>query len=664
VQKSARRMAGSKDDFRPRLGRMRAGGGAASKRYLGKLYAAMEKARPGVFAKRSGARFTGARIGRGAGLGAAFASRHPFAGFRARRVTVKIRSVRLGGNGLAKARAHLRYLQRDGTQINKDGEKIPGKLYGPDREGIDGKKFLEEGKGDRHQFRIILSPEDAVELADLNSFTRDVMATAESDLGTKLDWVAINHFDTDHPHIHVVLRGKADDGKDLVIARNYITHGFRKRASEIATLELGQRRDFEIAKSRYTEVDKERFTGLDRELAGIAKDGAIAFEKPRAPYERFRVKLLMARLRTLEKMNLARRDKSGWHLSERHEPALKAMGRRGDIIRSMDVALGKGFAPATFREFGSEESPVKLIGRVLGTGAADDAHENRFLALDGVDGNQWHVAVDIEPGAMPPESAIVEVTRGAATHKKSDMVIAVIAERHDGVYSDQHHAASDPSASAEFRLAHKRRLEALRRAGIVERESDGSWLIPHDYLERARQFESVRSASRIKVLSWVGIEQLPEARAQIFIDDVLDRPEKLGAVDHKFGGDLNATIAARRRWLLSQGLATETGDNFTIDRVGLRKIERHAMNEATAKVAKQNGKAFAPANEGERITGAYRRPVDLPSGRFALIEKAKEFTLVPWRATLEKRRGMEVSGVMKRGGVSWSFGKNRSGPAR
>jgi type IV secretory pathway VirD2 relaxase len=657
-------MAGPKDDFRPRLGRMRSVGGASSKRYLGKLYAAMEKSRPGVFAKRSGSRFTGARIGRGAGLGAAFASCHPFAGFRARRVTVKIRSVRLGGNGLAKAQAHLRYLQRDGAQKDKDGEKIPGNLYGPDREEIDSKSFLEEGKDDRHQFRIILSPEDAGELADLNSFTRDVMGAAENDLGTKLDWVAVNHFDTDHPHVHVVLRGKADDGKDLVIARNYITHGFRKRAGEVATLELGQRRDLEIAKGRYAEVEKERFTSLDRELTHLAKDDAIAFEKPRAPYERFRVKLLMARLRTLEKMNLARRDKSGWHLSKRHEPALKTMARRGDIIRSMGDAMGEDFAPSTLREFGAEYTPATLIGRIVGSGAADDAHDKRFLALDGVDGNQWHVAVDIEPGAMAPNGAIVEVTKGSAEPKKSDLVIAVIAERNVGVYSDALHAVADPSASAEFRLAHKRRLEALRRVGIVERKSDGSWRVPDDYLDRARQFESERSASRVKTLSWVGVEQLAEARAQVFIDDLLHHREKLGAVDHKFGGELNTTIAARRRWLLSQGLAKEVGDSFAIDRAGLRNVERKTMSDAAAKIAKQTGKEFTSANEGERITGIYRRPVDLPSGRFALIEKSKQFTLVPWRTALEKRRGMEVSGVIKRGGVSWVFGKNRGGPIR
>ncbi|MEL7541567.1 MAG: hypothetical protein AAGJ51_11740, partial [Pseudomonadota bacterium] len=165
----------------------------------------------------------------------------------------------------------MRYLQRDGAE--KD--EAPGKLYGPERDAVDGDAFLEEGKDDRHQFRIILSPEEAGELENLDSFTRDVMAAAERDLGTTLDWVAVNHHDTDHPHVHLVLRGRGDDGKDLVIARNYITHGFRRRAEEFATLELGPRRDLEIARTRMRETTQERFTSIDRELTGMATDGYV-----------------------------------------------------------------------------------------------------------------------------------------------------------------------------------------------------------------------------------------------------------------------------------------------------------------------------------------------------------------------------------------------------
>lgn len=648
------------DEFRPRLGRIRSIGGRAAKRFTARLYARMEKARPGVFAKRSGARFSGARIGRGAGVAASFAHRtHPFAKFRARRVAVKIRSVRLGKNGLAKARAHLRYIQRDGAE--RDG--TPGKLYGPARDAVDGAAFLEEGKSDRHQFRIILSPEEAGELENLNSFTRDVMAAAQRDLGTRLDWVAVNHYDTDHPHVHVVVRGRADDGKDLVIARNYITHGFRGRAEERATLELGERRELEIARSRMREATQERFTSIDRELQELNAGGVVTLSEPRTVYDRFRSKLFMARLRTLEAMQLARRDRDGWRLSPAMEETLRGMGRRGDIIRSMERAVGDRLSLHHLRDFAGETAPLRLIGRVIGSGAADDAHERRFLALDGADGNQWHVEVELKPGAMPPEGAIVEVSRGAGAPRKSDLTIAAIAERNGGVYSNALHAIADPRSTADYRLTHKRRLEAVRRAGIVEREADGSWRVPDDYLKRAAEFERGRATANIRVLTWVSLEELPQARARTLLDDALESHEKLETVPTGFGGELRGALVARRRWLIEQGLASEEGARLVIDRKRLALMEQETVAAAGARLSKQLGKAFDQPVEGERLTGIYRQSVDLPAGRFAVVERSKEFSLVPWREVLEARRGLEISGVIRRGGITWEFGRTRGGPA-
>ncbi len=648
----------TEDKFRPHLGRIRSSGGHSAKRYLGKLYARMERTRPGVFAKRSG-RFTGSRIGRGAGVGSAIAfSGHPFSSFRSRRVAVKIRSVRMGGNGLAKARAHLRYIQRDGA--DKNGEA--GKLYGPERDVVDGNAFLEKGKDDRHQFRIILSPEEAGELDNLNDFTRDLMAAAEKDLKTKLDWVAVNHHDTDHPHVHIVLRGRTDDGKDLVIARNYITHGFRRRAEELATLELGPRQDMDIAKSRAAEVDKNRFTKLDRYLLERADANIVQLGKPRMPYDRFHHNLMLARLRNLENMQLATREAGDWRLSPTLENSLKELGRRGDVIRSMGAVLGSEFAASTIREFANEHGPSKLIGRVAGTGAMDDGHEQRFLAIEGADGNQWHVAVDLEPGAMPPRGTIVEIAAGTATPRKSDRVIAAIAERNSGVYSDVLHAATDPSAREAFRLAHKRRLEALRREGIVERMSDGSWNILGDFLERAATYEASDSAARVRTLSWVSLDQLTQAHGKVFLDDALTGVREIDSVDARFGSDLNSALVARRKWLLREGLASDASDKLRIDHKRLQRLERIAMNKAAARIEKQSGKVFIAPFEGKPVEGVYVRPVDLPSGRFAIVEKAKDFTLVPWRKALEARRGMEISGIMRRGGVFWSFGKSRGGP--
>jgi hypothetical protein len=151
---------------------------------------------------RSGrrSRFDGSRIGRGSGVGRVLGSRDRYAAFRARRVIIKSRIVKLAGKGFAAAHAHLRYVERDGT--TREGGR--GQLYGADADKVDGKAFLDAAQGDRHQFRFIVSPEDGAEYDDLKALTRRLMARMEEDLGTKLDWVAVDHFNTGHPHTHIL----------------------------------------------------------------------------------------------------------------------------------------------------------------------------------------------------------------------------------------------------------------------------------------------------------------------------------------------------------------------------------------------------------------------------------------------------------------------------
>jgi hypothetical protein len=108
--------------------------------------------------------------------------------------------------------AHLRYIAREG--VGHDGR--PTQPYGPGMDVADRQEFAAAGREDRHQFRFIVAPEDGVALTDLRDFTRELMSTIERDLGTKLEWIAVDHWDTDNPHTHVVLRGTDDRGKDLI----------------------------------------------------------------------------------------------------------------------------------------------------------------------------------------------------------------------------------------------------------------------------------------------------------------------------------------------------------------------------------------------------------------------------------------------------------------
>jgi type IV secretory pathway VirD2 relaxase len=117
--------------------------------------------------------------------------------------------------------AHLRYLERDG--VTRDGE--PGKAYSAFDNEVDGRAFVERGREDRHQFRFIVAPEDSAEMADLRGLTRDLMRQMELDLATRLDWIAVDHHNTGHPHTHIIIRGVLDDGRILNIAGDYIAHG-------------------------------------------------------------------------------------------------------------------------------------------------------------------------------------------------------------------------------------------------------------------------------------------------------------------------------------------------------------------------------------------------------------------------------------------------------
>ena len=139
------------------------------------------------------------------------------------------------GTASRAADAHLRYLERDG--VTRDGEK--GRAYSALENEADGHAFIERGREDRHQFRLIVAPEDSIEMGDLRGFTRDLMRQMEQDLGTQLDWIAVDHHNTGHPHTHIIVRGVLDDGRILNIAGDYIAHGVRHRASELVTRELG-----------------------------------------------------------------------------------------------------------------------------------------------------------------------------------------------------------------------------------------------------------------------------------------------------------------------------------------------------------------------------------------------------------------------------------------
>jgi type IV secretory pathway VirD2 relaxase len=634
------------DDFEPKPGRIGDAGKVRSRSFRSAV--AREVARAGPAPAKPA--FTGKRIGRGAAASAhAVRSPRGMSRSRIRRVVVKVHIARAGrGIGSHAFRQHLHYLQRDG--VERDGRG--GELYGPDGDGVDAKAFVARSAGDRHQFRFIVSAEDADAIDDLKAVTRKLMAEMERDLGTRLDWAAVDHHNTGHSHTHIVVRGRDEWGSDLVIARDYLMHGLRGRAGQVLTDQLGLRSDLEILQAQQREVRLDRITDIDRDLRRLARDSVIGIDGAATPADRFDRSLRLQRLAHLETLGLAARAGPGrWKLSEGWDDILKVMGRRGDIVRALAAEFEPGI-PAPEIRFaetrGAGQPP--LTGRVLSQRPEDELRDTRFLLVEDIGGQVWHVPMaGFEIGTLPGRGAIVEIETRPAAALKADHVIAGIAARSGGLYSDALHQAADPSASEAYRLAHKRRLEALRRAGLVVRGDDGVWETGEGFLGKAAAFEGHKGGGvSLRVRSWMALEAQVSARAVTWLDDL----EEDGP-----SAPWRAAKIARLAFLRGEGLLGPEETRLSAPtRAMLTAQELRAASDGEAR---RSGRQAARVEIEGAFKGRFERLIDLAQGRFAVIGNAHAFALVPWRAALERQRGQELIVSMRGRTLGWSVGDGK-----
>lgn len=577
-----------------------------------------------------------------------------------RRVMVKVSVLRMDGHGAGTQRQHLKYIGRDSAAP----EDERGALYDRDGKDVDVKAFEAGGRDDRHQFRLIVSPEDSPALSDLSGFTRDLMRDMETYLGTKLDWIASDHYDTAQPHTHIVIRGKRDDGRDLVMPRDYIARGIRERAQALVEIELGPVKTLEGRQRFARMVGQARLTVLDRSLFVRAKTGIVDLSGPVKSNPIWRRRLEHVRLKKLTDMGLAEPlGKGRWRLADDARQTLQRMGERGDIIKTMHRAMTeRGLRRLDGDSFydPSADTVRPVTGRITALGVSDDVADRAFLVIDSLEGRA--VYANIGPSDRLQDfktGQIVTLVPPRREPRASDHTIAKVADTNGGRYSPSLHMQLDSSARPEFVEAHIRRLEALRRAGHVTRHKDGRWTIPKDYLSRAATYERVSALSRPLTIQTESALTLSEMRSVIgatWLDkQMLDTEAK--SQPQGFGADAAEASHIRREFLVRQGLLKSAAHPITPDI--LDRLQARDLNKAGERLSQELGKPYRAAPEQGRIKGTYRSAIDRPSGRFAIIEQSKEFTLVPWRDVLARQRGKAVSGLIRNGGVSWRFGKTR-----
>lgn len=331
-----------------------------------------------------------------------------------RRVLVKALPVRhrIGGRRAVPLSAHVAYLKREG--VTRDG--APTHMFDAESDRADDRAFAERCKDDRHHFRIIVSPEDAAELTDLREYTRDLVRQMEADLGTRLEWVGVDHWNTDNPHVHVLVRGVTDQGADLVMARDYISHGLRSRAEELAFAELGPKPEHEVQRALDRDVTAERWTRLDTEIGRAADELGVIDLRPErpGPDDPQLRRLMVGRLQHLEKMGLAVEGEPGqWAVAEGAQTKLRELGARSDIIRTIGNALKDRGQERSLDSYaivsGTLEKPI--AGRLIDKGLHDELTGTAYAVIDGTDGRTNHVRL---PGVealdtSPPLGGIVEV---------------------------------------------------------------------------------------------------------------------------------------------------------------------------------------------------------------------------------------------------------------
>ncbi len=662
------------DEFKPKLGRGKARGGRVStgRAYLNRVTKAANLARGGAAGPAGNgkaSRFYGSRIGRGAGVGSVLASRSGIAAYRQRRVIVKSRIVKLAGKGLSAATAHMRYVQRDG--VTREG--LPGELYSKDLDKADGREFLARADGDRHQFRFIVAPEDGAQYDDLKDVTRRLVSRMEQDLNTKLDWVAVDHHNTGHPHTHIIIRGKDDLGKDLVIARDYITTGVRERATEIVSFDLGPRTDKEIDTKLQAEVTQDRFTSLDKTLLNQRDESGLV--RPEGS-DAFRHSVLAGRLNKLEDMNLAENMGHGqWRLDNDLEATLRRLGERGDIIKTMARKLERADRldamhrlvihdqDPSVQEGGN--SPRKITGRLITRALSDELEDRHYIVVEGIDGHA-HV-VEIGLGERTPKielGAVVAVEFKVPSLRPSDVTIASVAKANHGIYDSAAHMNHDRGATDKYVETHERRLEAIRRlTAQIERRGDGGFRIPPNYQQIAMEYERAQarlSPVKLTVLSTLSLDRQVSHNGATWLDRELTARTPNEISEKAFGQDVRQALRARQQWLIEKGLAKTTSNGRVNFPDGM--VEALALREVRAvagQLSKELGLNFTEAQRGERVEGTFRQTVILASGKYALLQNSKEFTLVPWRPALDDHLGKPVSGIYRDAETSWTIGRSK-----
>jgi type IV secretory pathway VirD2 relaxase len=535
----------------------------------------------------------------------------------ARRVVIQAHVQRMTGNGAKAAALHLAYIERDGA--GKDGS--PAVLYGPDGP-VPRARFEQPRVGESHQFRFMVSPEDGHAL-DLQDYVRQWMRRVERELGRSLEWAAANHYDTEHPHAHVVVRGVDLHGRRVLMSRQYISHGMRGTAQELANEFLGPRLESEIQRTREREVIQERLTALDRELNRCATDDRVDADAVRARSRDDReAQHLFDRLEHLERLGVAGRVSSGrWKLTPGWQKDLRDLGERGDIVKQLHRAMRAGDPERFYTVRPGQGLPDgrggvderAMVGRVAAKGLEDESKGIWYAVLETETGAAYHVRLSAWQAEVTRTGDLVSFgTKRDVAVRPVDRHIAEVAAR-DGVYV----LAGDGGREGEARSA-AARLRELERLGMVTARSQSVWNVPPDLLERLEtRHRDQRASYRLSMQpARLSLDAQVHHQGPVWLDSV----DPATLTRQGFGAEVLAAAERRQQALHELGIRADDPQRVA----KLRDLEQRAVGR---EIERQTGWTLVePTPRGFR-----GRLHPLPEGGapYLAVSDGQRFILVP-----------------------------------
>jgi type IV secretory pathway VirD2 relaxase len=528
------------DDFEPRLGRSRRDT-LRPKTQLQRLAAQRLKRNPRTFGCRKFA--PGEIFRKGRGKGAAAVARH-WAHVSNRRVIVRSSTAPARGANTSAFSSHIRYLLRYPT----DEEANRGRLYSGDSDNAEASEFNKRSRHDPWQFRFVVAPEDSHQIEDMSAFTRRLMQQVERDLGTPVDWVAANHFNTAHPHTHIVVRGRTPAHEELLINRRYMISGMRHRAEEIVTNMLGPKNGREVSVARQIELSGDRLTSIDQHISRSQTRGTVRVGRSSQSRAAPALTMQVKRLQYLEKLGLAEHVYGReWRLQPGWQDALKSLGRRTDTLAELSRAVGDERSAGRVEALGPAPEGKWVTGRLAALSASGTGLQDHLLVIDGLDGRIWLAqATSQETRQLPSPGGVIS-------------------------------ALIEPAPAP--------------RAGARPNRTEPD--------EAAPDGQTIRTF----VNSWLPVNQLIDRQAFTWLDELSD--DQIALQSSGFGAEVRAAKSARQAFLAASSL--DLSDFDALRRAELGRAAASLAGQTGKRYAELQSREVFRGEYNDHVDTAYGR---------------------------------------------------------